>query len=200
VTIQPFRIDVAGSVLDDLQERLEKTRFTPGMIGAGWDYGTSPSYLEDLCAYWRRDFNWRKQEAHLNTFRQFRIEVDGVGLHFIQEKGNGENPIPLLLLHGWPDSFTRFLKMIPLLTDPAAHGASLQPSFDVVVPSLPGFGFSDRPSKQGLTFAFGDLLHQLTVEELGYRRFAIHGGDWGSTTARRNSHERHDPLGHPDDR
>jgi len=192
VTIQPFRIDVAGSVLDDLQERLKRTRFTPGMAGAGWDYGTSPSYLEDLCAYWRTDFDWRKQEAHLNTFRQFRTEVDGVGLHFIQEKSKGENSIPLLLLHGWPDSFVRFLKVIPLLTDPAAHGADRQPSFDVVVPSLPGFGFSDRLGKPGSIFAFGDLLHKLMVEELGYRRFAVHGGDWGSTVTEQmaRSHSR----------
>jgi pimeloyl-ACP methyl ester carboxylesterase len=180
VTVQPFRIDVPGPVLDDLRERLAKTRFAPGIAGAGWDYGTNPPYLEDLCAYWRRDFDWRKQEACLNTFRQFRAEVDGIGLHFIHQKGRGENSIPLLLLHGWPDSFARFLKLIPRLTDPETDGAD-RPSFDVVVPSLPGFGFSDRPGKQGSTFALGDLLHKLMVEELGYRRFAVHGGDWGST-------------------
>jgi len=109
--------------------------------------------------------------------------VDGVGLHFTHVKGKGDNPIPLLLVHGWPDSFARFLKIIPMLTNPAEHGADLQPSFDVILPSLPGFGFSDRPKQRGLTFSFGDLLRKLMVEELGYPRFAVHGGDWGSTVA-----------------
>jgi pimeloyl-ACP methyl ester carboxylesterase len=183
MAIQRFRIDVEKSVLDDLQERLAKTRFATGTEGAGWDYGTNPTYLEDLCGYWRHAFDWRKQESYLNSFKHFRADVDGVGLHFIHEKGKGDNPIPLLLVHGWPDSFARFLKVIPMLTDPAAHGSDPQPSFDVIVPSLPGFGFSDRPRKQGLTFGFGDLLHKLMVEELGYRRFAVQGGDWGGAVA-----------------
>ena len=181
MAVQPFHIDVPQAILDDLQARLEKTRFTAGMVSAGWDYGTSPNYLEQLCDYWRGDFDWRKQESYLNSFKQFRTEVDGVGLHFIHERGKGDKPIPLLLVHGWPDSFARFLKIIPMLTDPAAHGAADQPSFDVIIPSLPGFGFSDRPPRKGLTFAFGDLLHKLMVEELGYSRFAMHGGDWGGT-------------------
>lgn len=183
MTLQTFRIDVPELILDDLQARLKQTRFAPGLAGAGWDRGTSPAYLEDLCRYWHRDFDWRRQERHLNTFRQFRTEVDGVGLHFIHERGKGSDPIPLLLIHGWPDSFARFLKIIPMLTDPGPHGADIQPSFDVIVPSLPGFGFSDRPRRQGLTFAFGDLLHKLMVDRLGYRRFAVHGGDWGATVA-----------------
>jgi pimeloyl-ACP methyl ester carboxylesterase len=194
MAVQPFHIDVPQLVLDDLQQRLEKTRFTAGMDGAGWDYGTSPSYLEQLCDYWRRDFDWRKQENHLNTFNQFRAEVDGVGLHFIHEKGKGDNSIPLLLVHGWPDSFARFLKIIPMLTNPVAHGANGQPSFDVIVPSLPGFGFSDRPQRQGLTFSLGDLLHKLMVEELGYPRFAMHGGDWGGTVTEHMARSHSDSL------
>ena len=179
---QPYRIDVPDSILEDLRSRLARTRFARGLDGAGWDYGTSVSFLEDLCGYWRRGFDWRAQESRLNSFRQFRADVDGVGLHFIHERGAGDDPIPLLLLHGWPDSFVRFLKVIPLLTRPAAHGAEGQPAFDVVVPSLPGFGFSDRPPRAGLTFGFGDLMHRL-MTDLGYRRFAIHGGDWGGTVA-----------------
>lgn len=179
MSLTPFRIDVPDSILDDLQARLNNTRMASGMAKAGWDYGTSPVYLDDLIDYWRKEFNWRKQENYLNTFNQFRAEMDGVGIHFIHERGKGDNPIPLLLIHGWPDSFARFLKIIPLLTDPASHGAKLQPAFDVIVPSLPGFGFSDRPRQPGMTFAFGDLLHKLMVGELGYSRFAVHGGDWG---------------------
>ncbi len=183
MSVQPFHIAVPNPVLNELQERLANTRFTGGMDGAGWDYGTSRDYLSDLCDYWRREYDWRKQEGYLNSFKQFRAEVDGVGLHFIHERGKGENPLPLLLVHGWPDSFARFLKIITMLTDPTAYGVDHQRSFDVIVPSLPGFGFSDRPRKRGLTFAFGDLLHKLMVDKLGYRRFAVHGGDWGGTVA-----------------
>jgi len=147
MTVQPFRIAVPELVLDELRERLGKTRFTRGMNGARWDYGTSRDYLSDLCAYWRQDYDWRKQESYLNSFKQFRTEVDGIGLHFIHERGKGENPLPLLLVHGRPDSFALFLKIIPMLTDPTANGADHQRSFDVIVPSLPGFGFSDRPRK-----------------------------------------------------
>lgn len=183
MTVHPFRIEIKQSILDDLQERLSRSRLASGMKEAGWDYGVSPAYLEELCRYWRSEFDWRKQESHLNSFKQFRTEVDGVGLHFIHERGKSENAIPLLLVHGWPDSFARFLKIIPLLTDPAAHGATGQPCFDVVVPSLPGFGFSDRPQKPGLTFNFADLLKKLMVKELGYSRFAMQGGDWGASVA-----------------
>lgn len=177
MAIQPFQIDVKQAVLDDLQKRLAITRFPTGIQGAGWEYGTNPNYLEELCRYWRHDFDWRNQEGYLNSFKHFHAEVDGMGLHFIHEKGKGDNPIPLLLVHGWPDTFARFLKVIPLLTNPDESDLS----FDVIVPSLPGFGFSDKPQKQGLTFSFGDLLHTLMVKELGYKRFAVQGGDWGST-------------------
>jgi microsomal epoxide hydrolase len=180
---QPFRIEVPAEVLEDLGLRLARTRLPAGSAEDGWDAGTDPAYLAELCDYWARGFDWRRQEAWLNGFSHFRSEVDGIGLHFIHERGKGADPIPLLLLHGWPDSFARFLKLIPRLTDPAAHGLPDQPSFDVVVPSLPGFGFSDRPDKAGLTFGFGDLVHRLMVDELGYRRFAVHGGDWGGAVA-----------------
>jgi pimeloyl-ACP methyl ester carboxylesterase len=183
MTVQPYRIEVPIPVLDDLRDRLTKTRFITGMADAGWDRGTDNDYLKSLCDYWRRDFNWRAQERNLNSFEHFRAEVDGVGIHFIHARGRGPNPIPVLLIHGWPDSFARFLKVIPMLTDPAARGASQQPSFDVIVPSLPGFGFSDRPQKQGLTFKLGDLFHKLMVEELNYPRFAVQGGDWGGMVA-----------------
>ena len=183
MTVQPYRIEVPIPVLDDLRDRLTKTRFIGGMADTGWDRGTDNDYLKNLCDYWRRDFNWRAQERYLNSFKHFRAEVDGIGIHFIHERGRGPNPIPLLLIHGWPDSFARFLKVIPMLTDPPARGASQQPSFDVIVPSLPGFGFSDRPQKQGLTFKLGDLFHKLMVEELNYPRFAVQGGDWGATVA-----------------
>jgi len=183
MTVRPFTISTPQAVLDDLDERLARTRFTTPTRAGSWDEGTNPAYLKTLCAYWRDGFDWRRQEAWLNGFPQFRAELDGEGLHFIHMRGRGERSIPLLLLHGWPDSFQRFLKIIPLLTDPGAHGLGREVAFDVVVPSLPGFGFSDRPSKLGLTFEIGDLMHRLMTEELGYERFAVHGGDFGSMVA-----------------
>jgi pimeloyl-ACP methyl ester carboxylesterase len=183
MSVPPFKIDVQDSILDDLRERLGKTRFIAGTGEDNWDKGTSVAYLKDLCGYWLHQFDWRKQETYLNSFRQFRADVDGLELHFVYEKGKGDNSIPLLLIHGWPDSFVRFLKVIPLLIDPAAHGAAGAPSFDVIVPSLPGFGFSDKPRTPGLSFQVGDLLHKLMVERLGIQRFAVQGGDWGSMVA-----------------
>ena len=180
-TIRPFHIDVPQADLDDLKERLSRTRWTEEVEDAGWDYGTSLGYLKELTDYWRDRFDWRKQEAELNRFTQFRAEIDGFGLHFMHERGKGPNPLPILLLHGWPDSFYRFHKMIPMLTDPERFGGDPAVSFDVVVPSLPGFGFSDRPRERG----WGQeqdaaLFHRLMSEVLGYDRCGAHGGDGGS--------------------
>src|SRR5262249_20202201 len=115
MAIQPFQISVPQSVLDDLEERLGRTRWTSGLDDAGWDYGTDPHYLRPLCDYWRDGFDWPKQQAYLNSFRHFRADLDGTGLHFIHEQGTSATPLPILLVHGWPDSFVRFLKLLPLL-------------------------------------------------------------------------------------
>lgn len=176
MAIQSFQIDVQRPVLDDLKDRLRRTRWTSAIEGADWEYGTSAEYLKQLCDYWRDEFDWQKQQDHLNTFRHFRAEVDDVGLHFIHERGKGAGAMPILLVHGWPDSFVRFLKIIPMLTDG-------RDSFDVIVPSLPGYGFSDKPRTSELTFNFAALLHKLMVDVLGYRRFAVQGGDWGGMVA-----------------
>ena len=183
MAIQSFQIEVQRSVLDDARDRLRRTRWTDGMEGAGWEYGTNPEYLKQLCDYWRDAFDWQKQQADLNAFRHFRADVDGIGIHFIHERGNGAGAMPILLVHGWPDSFARFLKIIPMLAHPEAHGGDARESFDVIVPSLPGYGFSDKPRKPELTFNFAALMHKLMVDELGYRRFAVQGGDWGGMVA-----------------
>lgn len=177
----PFRIDVPQPELDDLSHRLARTRWPDTVAGAAWGYGTSLAYLEELVTYWRHDFDWRAQERRLNELPQFHARVDDFGLHFVHVRGRGESPFPLLLSHGFPDSFLRMTKLIPLLTDPAAHGADPMDAFDVVVPSLPGFGFSERPSRPGFTTArTADLFARLMTDELGYPRFGAHGGDWGS--------------------
>ena len=181
LNIRPFRVEVPQDDLDDLRERLARTRWADEVEGAGWDYGTSLGYLRELTDYWREGFDWRAQEEAINRFTNFRATIGGFGLHFIHERGKGPDPLPILLAHGWPDSFYRFHKLIPLLTDPGSHGGDPADSFDVVVPSLPGYGFSDRPTDRGMTGErVTGLFHGLMTEALGYRRFAAHGGDIGS--------------------
>lgn len=178
---QPFQINVPQTVLDDLQERLTRTRWPDEVSGAGWDYGTNLAYMKELADYWKNTYDWRAQEAMLNTFPQFKVKIDGFGLHYLHIKGKGSKPTPLLLLHGWPDSFYRFYKIIPLLTDPERYGGRVEDSFDVIVPSIPGFGFSDRPTTRGFTHEqSADLFFKLMTQALGYSRFVAHGGDTGS--------------------
>jgi pimeloyl-ACP methyl ester carboxylesterase len=181
MAIEPFNIEIAQTELDDLRMRLRQTRWPDAVQGADWDYGTNLEYLKKLAHYWATEFDWRAQERELNRLRHFRTVVDGVGLHFIHERGQGPRPLPLLLTHGFPDSFLRMTKLIPLLTAPAAHGADAADSFDVIVPSIPGYGFSDRPTEKGFgTAQIAKLFGALMNRELGYTRFAAHGGDWGS--------------------
>jgi pimeloyl-ACP methyl ester carboxylesterase len=159
--VSPFKISVAPEVLDDLQKRLESTRWTYQMEGADCDAGTDLNYLKELVSYWRNSYDWRKQEEKLNQFAHFKTGIDGTGIHFVHERGKGPNPFPLILTHGYPDSFYRFAKIIPMLTDPEAYGGSAEDAFDVVVPDLPGYGFSDKPSKNGAMFRVNDLWARL---------------------------------------
>ena len=189
----PFTVTVPQSVLDDLKDRLARTRWTDELEGAGWDYGTNLAYLKTLVDYWQHTFDWRVQEKKLNQFAHFRADIDGFGIHFIHERGRGPKPLPLILTHGWPGSFFEMLKILPLLTDPAGHGGDPADSFDVIVPSLPGFGFSDHPNVRGMTTAkTAELWARLMTEALGYHRFAAAGGDIGAGVTQRLA------LAHPD--
>ncbi len=183
---QPFTIAVPQATLDDLHKRLVATRWPDEAENVGWNYGTNLGYLKELVDYWQSSYDWRAQEAKLNQFAQFRADIDGSGIHFLHVRGKGPNPTPLLLIHGWPDSFYRFHKMIPLLTDPASYGGSAEDAFDVIVPSLPGFGFSDRPNFVGgmKSLRSAELLSTLMTEVLGYQRYAVAGGDIGSRVTR----------------
>ena len=194
---EPYRIHVPDEVLKDLKARLRNTRWPDQLEGTGWEYGTDTQYLKTLVDYWANDFDWRAQEKKLNAFHNYRASVDGLRIHFIHEKGhvkgNGPNPIPVLMLHGWPSSFVQFQKIIPLLTDPAAHGAPDAPSFDVVVPSLPGYGFSDIPTGRGFAIqAMAERFTTLMTETLGYKRFALRGSDIGQSVTQQLA------LAHPD--
>jgi pimeloyl-ACP methyl ester carboxylesterase len=180
VKVESFKVEIPQPVLDDLRARLDATRPVPWVDASDWDAGTSPAYLGDLVEYWRTRFDWRAQEAGINRFAHFRASLGSTSLHFIHERGRGESPLPLVLLHGYPDSFLRFVKLIPLLTDPAAHGGDPRDAFDVVVPTCRA-SRSPEPLDKAGTFHVGDLLHRLMTEALGYGKFGAHGGDWGST-------------------
>ena len=182
MSIQPFKIAIPQATLDDLRERLARTRWPDEVEGAGWDYGTNLRYIKELADYWQHEFDWRKQEAMLNSFSHFRAAIDGLGIHFIHERGKGPNPLPIILTHGWPGSLYEMLKVIPLLSDPESHGGKAEDAFDVIVPSLPGYGFSDRPTQRGMTVSrIADMWARLMTQALGYQRFAAQGGDWGSS-------------------
>ncbi|MEO8349247.1 MAG: epoxide hydrolase [Acidobacteriota bacterium] len=145
MSVREFRIAVPEETLADLRERIARTRWPDEIAHSGWDYGTNREYLQQLLQYWRNGFDWRAQEIRLNSFSHFLAPVDSLDLHFIHERGRGPNPMPLLAVHGWPSTFFEMSKLVPLLTDPGAHGGDPRDSFDVVVPSLPGCGFSERP-------------------------------------------------------
>lgn len=180
--VQPFKVRVPEETLTDLRERLAETRWSDEIPGSGWDYGTNLAYLKELVDYWQTSFNWRAQEEAINRFSHFRADVDGLGIHFIHEKGKGPNPMPLVITHGWPGSFFEMSKITPLLADPASHGGDAADAFHVVTPSMPGYGFSDHPTKPGMhVLKVSDLWAKLMTEGLGYNRFGAQGGDWGAS-------------------
>ncbi|MEO8393294.1 MAG: epoxide hydrolase family protein [Chloroflexota bacterium] len=182
---QAFSINIPQAALDDLQARLARTRWPQGIEGETWDYGTNLNSMKALVEYWQNGYDWRAQEAMLNQFAQFKAEIDGVPIHFIHVRGKGATPTPIILSHGWPDSFYRFYKIIPLLTDPARFGGDPAQSFDVIVPSLPGFGFSQLPQNRSVNLArIAELWFKLMTDVLGYKRFAAGGGDFGSQITR----------------
>ncbi len=185
MAVEGFRIQIAQEVLDDLKYRLDHVRWPDQLKDSAWERGTEMGYLQSLVSYWRDHFDWRAQEQELNRYSQFHCKVDGIDVHFVHERGKGPNPLPIILTHGWPDSFIRYKKIIPLLTDPARYGGDPADSFDVIVPSLPGFGFSSRPEHSGINnFRVSELWAKLMTKELGYRRFAAAGGDIGSGVTR----------------
>jgi Predicted hydrolases or acyltransferases (alpha/beta hydrolase superfamily) len=185
MAVERFRIQIAEEILDDLNYRLDHVRWPDQLKDSGWERGTEIGYLQSLVSYWRDHFDWRAQEDELNRYSQFHSNVDGIDVHFVHERGKGPNPLPIILTHGWPDSFIRYKKIIPLLTDPVRYRGDPEDSFDVIVPSLPGFGFSGRPDHSGVNnFRVSELWAKLMTEELGYRKFAAAGGDIGSGVTR----------------
>ncbi|RPH39266.1 MAG: epoxide hydrolase [Planctomycetota bacterium] len=184
--IEPFEAAVGQERLDDLRARLPGTRWIEWADTEPWSEGADRVYLEELVAHWTNGFDWRREETRLNRHPQFRAEISGLGIHFIHARGRGPNPLPLIITHGWPGSVLEMLELIPRLTDPASYGGDTLDSFDVVVPSLPGYGFSDPPRRPGMDPAgVARLWLELMTDGLGYRRFGAQGGDWGATVATR---------------
>jgi pimeloyl-ACP methyl ester carboxylesterase len=183
MTVTSFQICVSDDVLADLRERLARTRFTAASDTAYWAAGTDPGYLRDLVSYWADGFDWRAAERALNAYPHYLAEVGGRQVHFVHLRGNVPDgspaPLPLIMTHGWPSSFVEMLRAAPLLADPAASGGDPADAFDVVVPSLPGFLYSDLPRGPFTRRGVAGLWHELMTQALGYPRFGAFGGDIG---------------------
>jgi epoxide hydrolase len=178
--IRPFSISIPDAVLSDLKARLATARIPAPLQGDGWTHGTDIGYLRELIAYWRTGFDWRAQERRLNQLEQFTTTIDGLTVHFVHRRSKHANALPLLVTHGWPGSFVEFTKIIGPLTDPEAHGATAADAFHVVMPSIPGFAFSQAPRDPGYSPARIAALEAKLMARLGYTRYGVQGGDWGS--------------------
>ena len=177
--IHPFRIDVPDTTLEQIRTQVADYPWHEMPDDGGWAYGTHLGYMKELCAYWLNEFDWRKQEAAINRFSHFIAPVQGIDLHFIQEKGDGPSPLPLIISHGWPGSIVEFLDIIQPLAHPKRFGGSADDAFDVIVPSLPGFGFSGRPARPIGPRKMAELFNRLMIDVLGYSNYLAQGGDWG---------------------
>jgi pimeloyl-ACP methyl ester carboxylesterase len=179
-SIRPFRIDVPEANLADLRDRLARTRWPDELPGVGWRYGVPLGYLRKLAEYWRTSYDWRKYEAELNGFPQFTTEIDRANVHFLHVRSTEPKAMPLILTHGWPGSIIEFLDVIGPLTDPRAHGGDPADAFHVVIPSMPGYGFSGPTHEAGWTTARVAKAWAELMRRLGYERYGAQGGDWGA--------------------
>jgi epoxide hydrolase len=182
--IRPFRVEIPQADLDDLRDRLARTRWPDEIPGGGWDYGIPLGYMKELAEYWRTAYDWRKHEARLNELPQYTTTIDGQNVHFLHVRSPEPDAMPLIITHGWPGSIVEFLEVIGPLTDPRKHGGDPKDAFHVVAPSIPGYGFSGPTHEAGwnvkrIARAFAELM-----KRLGYNRYGAQGGDWGSVISR----------------
>src|ERR1700686_5780552 len=190
---QPFAIKVDDEVLNDLRARIRSTRWPQPAPGAAWEQGTDLEYLRELLSHWAETFDWRAQERALNAFHHFRVELEGVRIHFVHARARHGGGIPLILTHGWPSAFVELLPLVPLLTDPENHGLD-GPAFDLVIPSLPGYGFSERPKRVGVNYRYVSALWHRLMTELEYERYGSGGGDFGAGVATLMALDRPDSI------
>jgi microsomal epoxide hydrolase len=182
-TVKPFRIEIPQARLDRIAARLRDAVWPDIPTGDPWAFGASAAELRALVDYWLQRYDWRAREAAMNRWPQFTAQIDGYAVHFIHVRGSGDNPRPVLVTHGWPGSFVEFLKVIEPLTRPEQHGGNIEDAVSVVIPSLPGFGFSSKPVAPIGPRAMAKLFDKLMTEQLGYREYIAQGGDWGSSVS-----------------
>lgn len=178
--VEPFRIAVSPEDIDDLRQRLKRTRWPEKELVSDWSQGAPLARLQELCAYWADGYDWRRFEAVLNDYEQYRTEIDGIPIHFLHVRSPNPDAMPMLLTHGWPGSVVEFLKVVGPLSDPASHGGDPADAFHLVIPSLPGFGFSGKPAETGWGIRRVAEAWALLMERLGYDRYVAQGGDWGA--------------------
>jgi len=181
--ITDFNINFTEKEISPIYQKIKDYPWNSIPDLEGWEHGTNKTYLKELCDYWINEFDWQKHEVELNKFQNFVSNVDGIDIHFIKEKGTSPNSKPLLLMHGWPGSVIEFLHIINKLAHPEKFGGNEKDSFDVIIPSLPGFGFSGKPNKPIGPRKMAEILNKLMIENLDYKEYMAQGGDWGATIA-----------------
>ena len=181
--IKPFKLNIPDKTLQEIYTKVKNYPWHEMPDDGGWEYGANLDYMKEISSYWVKNFDWRKHEAEINKFSNFTTTVENIEMHFIHEKGSGSNPTPLLLMHGWPGSIIEFLHIIEKLAHPEKFGGKVEDAFDVISPSLPGFGFSGRPPKPIGPRKMATILNKLMIENLEYKSYLAQGGDWGATIA-----------------
>ena len=179
--IKPFKVEISNEILQNINSKVKNYQWHEMPDDGGWDYGTNLDYMKEFAEYWSSKFDWKKTEEKINKFRNFKTNIDGIDIHFVHEKGSGSNPKPLLLNHGWPGSIVEFLDIIDELAHPENYGGNMQDGFDVIVPSLPGYGFSGRPSRPIGPRKMASIFNSLMTNSLGYEKYISQGGDFGGT-------------------
>ena len=177
--VKPFKVDISDQIIKNIYDKVKKYPWHEMPNDGGWEYGTNIDYMKEISKYWVNEFDWRKHEAEINKYSNFTTEVDDIDIHFIHEKGSGSKPMPLLISHGWPGSIVEFLHIIEKLAHPERFGGKEEDAFDVIAPSLPGFGFSGRPQRPIGPRKMADIFNNLMTKKLGYKNYLAQGGDWG---------------------
>lgn len=181
--IKEFNINVSSEQISEIKSKIENYPWSNVEENDGWKLGTNKNYLKELCKYWTSDFDWKNHENLINSFSNFKTNVDGIDIHFIKERGSGKNPKPLLLMHGWPGSIVEFLEIIKPLAHPEDFGGNIEDALTVIAPSLPGFGFSGAPKKPIGPRKIAKIFNKMMTENLEYKKYFAQGGDWGATIA-----------------
>jgi len=177
--VKPFKVNISDQIIKDIYDKIKKYPWHEMPNDGGWEYGTNLDYMKEISKYWVSKFDWRKHEEKINKFPNFIAKVDDIDIHFIHEKGSGPKPMPLLINHGWPGTIVEFLHIVEKLAHPERFGGKEEDAFDVIAPSLPGFGFSARPPRPIGPRKMADIFNNLMTKKLGYKNYLAQGGDWG---------------------